>query len=135
MAGSASPIPFMDQTISDLLFELKYYRRFPVSNNAYLHNPYILAMLKIESFTHWIIVFLEQPGTSHHSLVPSLQEIYDDLPSFHEILAFGMWIKDAMLKHPLQRTAKNSVSGSPSSNTSRRLGSMSEPSSASSSAG
>jgi hypothetical protein len=106
MAGSTSPISAMDQTIEDLLFELKHYRQFPAPSNNYLHNPYVHAMIKIQSFTSSVIAFLEQPGTSHHSLVSIIQEIYNDLPSFHEILKFGKWIKDAMLKHPLQRTAK-----------------------------
>jgi hypothetical protein len=90
-----------------LLFELKHHRVFPaLDNSTYLHNPYILAMIKIQSFTQAVTAFLEQPNSPQQGLISAIWELYDGTPSFYEQLAFGKCVKDAMLKHPLQRTAK-----------------------------
>jgi hypothetical protein len=97
----------MATTIEALLYKLKHHCVFPMAKCG-LHDPYCLAMLKIETFTFAVITFLEQPGTSHHSLVPVIQEMYDGLPSFHlyQQLKFGLWVKNGVVKHPLRRPQK-----------------------------
>jgi hypothetical protein len=105
MADSNTPTPAMDPEHEALLFELKHHRVFPaLDNSTYLHNPYILAMIKIQSFTQTVTTLLEQSSSPQQGLVSAIRDLYDGLPSFHEQLAFGKWLKDAMLKHPHSET-------------------------------
>jgi hypothetical protein len=107
MADSTSPTPAMDPEFEALLFDLKHHRIFPFPMGSdRFDNPYIVAMVKIQSFTHAVTTLLEQTIAPQQGLVSAIRNLYDGLPSFSEQLKFGLWIQNATLKHPLQRTAK-----------------------------
>jgi len=88
------------------LHELKHYKSF----NDYivdLSDPYGKAIATFQLFTRSIIEGLERKDFEVESLIHdgSLHDIYSELPSFApEVLK--PWVKDAMLMHPLRRTAK-----------------------------
>jgi hypothetical protein len=68
-------------------------------------------MHTFQIFTDRIIAALRQNNETSRILMQDnkLQEIYDQLPCFHtegEKTSFRKWIKDATLKHPQRRTAK-----------------------------
>lgn len=76
-----------------------------------LSDPYAKAMKTFQAFTDKIVAALRHDDVRIQSLMQDdkLNRIYDDLPCFNkciEHLTFRNWVKDAILKHPQRRTAK-----------------------------
>jgi hypothetical protein len=71
-------------------------------------DPYCRSMQRFQMFTDRIIAALRRDDDTSRALMQhdQLQKIYDGLPCFHEELDFHKWVKDATMKHPQRRTAK-----------------------------
>ncbi|KAF3049598.1 hypothetical protein E8E11_009431 [Didymella keratinophila] len=66
------------------------------------------AMQRFQVFTNRIIAALRQDDDTSEALMQHdrLQRIYNGLPCFYEQATFHQWVKDATMKHPGRRTAK-----------------------------
>lgn len=73
-------------------------------------DPFLRSMWVLQTFTTSVIQALNDKHPEVIALATdgSLYTIYQDLPSFQEPAEFSAWVKDATLKHPLRRTAKQS---------------------------
>jgi hypothetical protein len=88
------------------LHELKHYK----SCNDWmsdLTDPYGKAIATFQAFTCSVIDGIERkdPEVTHMIEAGTLRDICSCLPSFQSTI-LKPWIKDAMLKHPFRRTAK-----------------------------
>jgi len=88
------------------LHELKHYKSFN-DHPSDLTDPYGKAIATFQAFTCSIIHGLEctDPEVISTTQDCMLQHIYSDFPTFDPTI-LKPWVKDAMLKHPFRRTAK-----------------------------
>ncbi|KAH7086326.1 hypothetical protein FB567DRAFT_527691 [Paraphoma chrysanthemicola] len=94
------------KTAEAWLFELQHRKSFhnPIVD---LSNPYGTAIRTYQTLTNSIIDGLRRKNTEVLSLATEglLHELYIGLPEF-DYESFKHWVRDATLKHPLRRTAK-----------------------------
>lgn len=100
---------FMRQDWIDRLKSRYSFDRHPWSRNP--SDPYYKAMEMFQAFTDRIIAALVRDDDTSFALVQDyqLQGIYNGLPCFRieeDDTTWRTWVKDAILKHPERRTAK-----------------------------
>jgi len=98
-----------DFTAKDWITHLESWYSF--DQDLWSQNPcdlYYRAMQRFQVFTNRMIANLRRDDDTPRALMQhdQLQKIYDGLPCFQEQATFHKWVKDATMKHPQRRTAK-----------------------------
>lgn len=89
------------------LFQLKHIESYH-DHVADSSDPYNKAVSTYQAFTKSIINGLERKDPETVSLVEDryLESVFSEIPTKPDAKALQLWIKDAMLKHPLRRTER-----------------------------
>jgi hypothetical protein len=93
-------------TAKEWVFDLQIRYSFAKITNP--TDPYGKAMNTFQSFTDRVISFLRNNDAAGLDIIQNgaLDKIYEELPPFMIHSKFHAWVKEATVKHPHRRTAK-----------------------------